>query len=172
MSISRRRRAAGFTLTELMIVVIIIGVLAAIAIPAFSTYIFRVRAQEAPHFLAEIRARQEAYRAEFGRYAAVSGAGWGMFEPAAVPGVNPVSFVPTDEWRQLGARPDGVVRFQYATIAGNPATVPPGGLGYDGSDFWFVAQARGDLDGDGMAVTFEAYSAGNNVWVSEDKGWE
>jgi prepilin-type N-terminal cleavage/methylation domain-containing protein len=44
---TRRKRAAGFTLVELMIVVAIIGLLAAIAIPAFGRYVRRARTSEA-----------------------------------------------------------------------------------------------------------------------------
>jgi prepilin-type N-terminal cleavage/methylation domain-containing protein len=42
-----KRKAAGFTLVELMIVVAIIGLLAALAIPAFSRYVKRARSAEA-----------------------------------------------------------------------------------------------------------------------------
>jgi len=47
MTIRSRKRNAGFTLVELMIVVAIIGILAAVAIPAFTRYVKKSRTAEA-----------------------------------------------------------------------------------------------------------------------------
>lgn len=173
---------AGFSLVELMVVVSIIGVLAAVAIPSFTAYVYRSRVSEATTFLAEIRQRQESYRAEFGQYCAVSGDDWGTYTPAALDGSNPVAWPGGAGWTQLGANAAGAVRFQYATIAGPPGTVPPGesGAGYTDDDFWFVAQARGDLDDDAngnlddadRALVLEIYSAANHIWSNQSKGWE
>ena len=171
------KRTQGFTVTELMIAIVIIGVLAALAIPGFSAYIHKSRVTEATTFLGEIKQRQEAYRAEFGQYCAVSGTTTiGGYNPTSVPaGGIPVAWPSTAEWSTLGAAPDSQVRFQYATIAGNPGTVPDVGgsaLGYTGSDFWFVSQARGDLDGDGTNLEVESYSESGGVYLSAAAGWE
>ena len=56
-----RKHNAGFTLVELMIVVAIIGILAAVAIPAFSRYIKKSRTAEATQTLNKIWQGAVAY---------------------------------------------------------------------------------------------------------------
>ncbi len=64
---SRRRRGRGFTLVELMIVVAIIGILAAIAIPAYRTHTTRARVGQAIAFVAPYKAQLTETYAELGR---------------------------------------------------------------------------------------------------------
>lgn len=168
MRVSRR----GFTLIEMLIVVAVIGVLSMVAIPTFQSYIHRSQTSEAIVFLGEIRQRQEAYRAEHGQYCAVdvaqgSDINAAPWNPASWPvGGDKAPFATTAGWEELGAMPDGLVRFSFRTTAGPPGTMP-NIAGFTGTDFWFVAQATGDLDEDGEEVIFETYSESNHIFISD-----
>ncbi len=61
----------GFTLVELAVVVVIIGVLAAFAVPRFIASVERSKAAEAFNYLSSVQAAQERYHARQGEYAGV-----------------------------------------------------------------------------------------------------
>lgn len=177
---------------ELMTVVAIVGILSAIAIPTFSDYVYKARTAEATEFLGVIRLREESYRAEFGAYCPTLPSGATQNDPSQMNTASnltpdptttrrdPKPFVSTTPWLQLGARPTGPVRFGYGVAAGVPADAVATGLGWTSAnaDFWFVARAVGDLDADGIYVTFEIYSATKGIWIGDSagkpitKGWE
>lgn len=62
------RQDKGFTLIELMIVIAIIGILAAIAVPQFSAYKKRANDKVALAQVKDMATAEEAYCAENGRY--------------------------------------------------------------------------------------------------------
>ena len=65
----RSRGRKGFTLVELAVVIIIIGILAAFAVPRFLDSVERSKAGEAFNYLAAVRSAQERYQVRQGTYA-------------------------------------------------------------------------------------------------------
>lgn len=62
------RDSKGFTLIELMIVVVIIGILAAMAIPRFMRATTKAKQSEAKQVLKQIYTMQRAYRQQYDTY--------------------------------------------------------------------------------------------------------
>jgi type IV pilus assembly protein PilA len=127
-----RKSKKGFTLIELMIVVAIIGILAAIAIPNFLRFQLKSKSSEGKVNIAAIRTAEESYLAEFGNYVGVATAN----PSTGIPGSQKATFETGGAFDTLGWAPEGQVFFQYA-VAYNSAT--PSG---------YTISAAADIDAD------------------------
>ena len=131
-------RKGGFTLIELMIVVAIIGILAAIAIPNFLRFQLKAKSSEGKSNLAAIRTAEESYYSEFGVYvsALVTPAAYG--QNVKVVFNNTVTNGLDAGFDRMGWSPEGYVFFNY-------------GVGANAGFSQFTATASADIDADGTA---------------------
>jgi type IV pilus assembly protein PilE len=80
-----RQYVTGFTIVEVMIVVAIIAILSAIAVPSYSDYLRRGRITEATSTLANMRVQMEQYFQDNRTYLAVGGQPAPCADNSAVP---------------------------------------------------------------------------------------
>lgn len=115
----RSRTRGGFTLTELMITVALIGTLAAIAIPNFLTYQARTRRSEGYTNVAGIARAYKVYHAERGRYPDIvtDGGAGSLPTPdfgAGQPNTTKMAWDTAEPFFSIvGWRPDGNVFYTY-----------------------------------------------------------
>ncbi|MEM1023889.1 MAG: prepilin-type N-terminal cleavage/methylation domain-containing protein [Myxococcota bacterium] len=144
-----KKKNSGFTLIELMIVVAIIGILAAIAIPNFVRYQLRSKSSEARTNTGGIKTSQESFRATYDNYANVTtntppAAADGQKQAwpgAACPaGCNRNATPACVQFACIGFEPAGDVYYTYAS---------PHLIGAAGVQPSYAVGATADLDADG-----------------------
>lgn len=100
-------RQTGFTLIELMIVVAVLGTLAAIAYPSYTEYLVRSRRSAAESYLMDLAARQQEYQLNARRFATEDELG--IDPPADVSDFYSVTVpVSTQTTFRLQATPTGI----------------------------------------------------------------
>jgi len=110
------RNQKGFTLIELMIVVAIIGILAAIAIPQFASYRRRAQDSAAKSALKNLATAQENYYAQNNVYAATRTnlTGWTV-EPVVIVTITGAD---TTSWSATASHTSSSNVFTYDSSAG------------------------------------------------------
>lgn len=79
------RGQAGFTLIELMIVVTIVGILTAVAVPAYQGYVRQAHLDEAKPYILDIASKERSYKVRNGTYCCSGG---NMDETVLTSGLN------------------------------------------------------------------------------------
>lgn len=130
----------GFTLIELMIVVAIIGILAAVAIPAYQNYIIRTKVSEGVNLAAGSKTAVEEARISLGRYpesVLPANISYGLASPTSITGNNVAQI-------EVGA--SGVITVTFNndnTISGKTIILKPNAHS-PGSIQWSCTQAGGN----------------------------
>lgn len=177
------RSTRGFTLTELMVVVFIMGVLAAVGFASLRKQVNSAWQAEGLTMVQSIRAAEERWRAEHMMYLNVSHPDeWYPSDPRDTPGqarafyMIPGSGAHQDQalWLQLRPTVTGDVRFGYLVNAGYAAgtMTAPSKPGPDLTwptppDNWYVIQAIGDTDGNGSCIYYRASSLDGEVYIQD-----
>lgn len=169
----KKLREKGFTLIELMIVVAIIGVLAAVAIPAYVNFTRKAKTAEASNNLGAIYQGARSYFEggaignnikgvpSFGAQATMSNCNISddAIAPDEVPQGAPViinwaSTTNADGWKALMFQVQDPVNYQYQAL---PNEGMCGHVGGETPTKLYDLYAHGDLDGDGVPSTFYVY---------------
>ena len=187
----RRVRQRGFTMIELMIVVVIVGILASVAVVAYRRHINKVRAGEVDALFQELKVKEEGYAAEFGRYLGVCSAALpapgvpdnlcteGDYWPAPLTGnLIDITGAKPVRWTRLKVQPGkGALYCQYEVIAGPGGNISNmGAIGqslyteFPGSvppKNWYYMLAQCDWDKD-AAVNALYWSRGDQSAIGKE----
>jgi len=135
------RSAKGFTLIELMIVVAIIGVLAAIAIPAYQDYTIRAQVSEGMIVASGAKSAVWDYMAQYGE-APLDNAAAGLAGPTSIIGNNVSEVTITNGLITVEFGNQANIKIIGATLALSPITAGEGSIKWSCTGGSLIAKYR------------------------------
>jgi type IV pilus assembly protein PilA len=158
------RQSRGFTLVELMIVVVIVSVLAMLAVVGYRKIVTSSHVSEATTMVNNIRVAQEAFHAETQAYMPAmadltSSSAWypqpSVYAVVTRWGAPCTTCQAGSDMAALPVHVDGPVLFGYRTIAGAASSTAPAAFSTNCTSTnvtppltdWFAVAAEADLDG-------------------------
>jgi prepilin-type N-terminal cleavage/methylation domain-containing protein len=163
-----RNQQSGFTLIELMVVVVLVGILAAIALPSFAGQTRKAKGDsEVSSFFAELKVREEQYAVETGKYLSTGASESATFPATAKPTAQALGTLPA-AWQALKVRtPESTARCGYVVIAGTKTdtagTIASTTFAYTApAKNWFYILAHCDLDGNNTVDSYYFISNDNS----------
>jgi len=129
-----RRERAGFTLIELLIAAAVIGIIAAVAIPSYSSKVRQGRQTNAERILTSLAQTAEIYRFQNESYSGIS-----------IAQLQNLGWVDDSDGPSAGTQWYPTASVTIVNTGTNPPNAPPDGSGAVGP--WFEAQAIGSIGG-------------------------
>jgi prepilin-type N-terminal cleavage/methylation domain-containing protein len=174
-----RARHRGYTLVELMVVVVMVAVLATLAVYGVRKYVFAAKSSEFNWVIQDIKAGQESFRLETHRYLDISDVNSGELYPNATPNADKKwwgtgSGEVADRWKILNLSFPEPVQFGYACQAGAAgAAVPQPGTAQtipwpDPTEPWYVVKGVGNLDEDNKKSIYVSSSFSAQVYIENE----
>jgi type IV pilus assembly protein PilA len=155
------KRERGFTLIELMIIVVIVGILASLATVGYRRYVNDAKTSEAREIIGSIKGGQESYLDETFQYLDASTGAINTYYPNPNPtGMLKTQWGPVvgDPFAPLGVRADAPVYFGYSSIAGNGAAGLNSVSGFGSLPVTnrpqYLVKARCDIEPGGSATVY------------------
>jgi type IV pilus assembly protein PilE len=139
------RRVHGFTLLEVMVVAAIVGILAAIALPAYQNQVRKGNRSAAQQFMMDVATKQQQILMDSRQYVAVSSGNFGNKPSDASPGVG----VPEP--------PSTSGKYTFAVTVNNGATPPT---------FLITATAASGQAVDANSAKLTVDQAGNRQYLT------
>jgi prepilin-type N-terminal cleavage/methylation domain-containing protein len=172
------RPARGFSLVELLAVVVISGILAVVGVALFRRYVLASHGTEASSVIQAIRAAEEGYLAENHTYLNVStGTAWYPRAPTVDRGAwRAPGHQDFAAWMRLAPAVNRSVMYGYLANAGTPGSHMPALQVSNAPDLsqqaqpldWYLIQASGDVNGNGIFSRYVGTSISGEIYLENE----